>query len=329
MKRVMLLITALALLLPLASCSKAEAPLTAAELLDLGEKFLLELDYEQAIVYFTKLIEIEPKNSRAYIGAAEAYAALGRTDEAIAILDEGLAQLPDNVDISAMLEALRPPEPMPTPESTPTPIETPTLTPEETPTPTPTSTPEPTASIPQLSAMPSIEFSIDGIVLGETDISEVKSKYSSRADYMSNIMGGYAGPNTDDTVYSMPYMYDNNSDNDMNFGYFFSQPLTGDSIEMMSTRESSMLLMGKYHIGDDILVLLADLCGIKDLSTIPIGEHILYDDNGEKLTVSKYGDEYSVSATSLGGKHIIIYTADNKIDNVSMFTDNAQMTPFA
>jgi tetratricopeptide (TPR) repeat protein len=103
----------LSLSLLLASCSKAETPLTAAELLDLGEKFLLELDYEQAIVYFTKLIEIEPKNARAYIGAAEAYVALGRTDEAIAILEEGLVQLPGNAEITALLDSLSQPTPSP------------------------------------------------------------------------------------------------------------------------------------------------------------------------------------------------------------------------
>ena len=46
---------------------------SAAELLALGEKYLLELNYEQAIVYFTKVIEIEPMNVRAYVGRGNAY----------------------------------------------------------------------------------------------------------------------------------------------------------------------------------------------------------------------------------------------------------------
>jgi tetratricopeptide (TPR) repeat protein len=96
--------------------NRQTAPLTAAELFDLGEKYLLELDYEQAIVQFAKLIEVEPKNTRAYIGLAEAYTALGRTDEAIEILQQGLAQLPDSVELQAMLDRLRPPEPTATPE---------------------------------------------------------------------------------------------------------------------------------------------------------------------------------------------------------------------
>jgi hypothetical protein len=38
------------------ACKTADKPLSAAELLDLGEKYLLEMNYEQAIVQFTKLI---------------------------------------------------------------------------------------------------------------------------------------------------------------------------------------------------------------------------------------------------------------------------------
>jgi tetratricopeptide (TPR) repeat protein len=50
-----------------------ERALTAAELLELGLKFLLELNYEQAIVYLTRVIEIEPRNVRAYVGRGTAY----------------------------------------------------------------------------------------------------------------------------------------------------------------------------------------------------------------------------------------------------------------
>jgi tetratricopeptide (TPR) repeat protein len=82
----------LSLSLPLASCSETEAPLTAEELLDLGEKYLLELDYEQAIVCFERLIEIEPKNARAYTGLAEAYIGLGHTDKAREVLELGLEE---------------------------------------------------------------------------------------------------------------------------------------------------------------------------------------------------------------------------------------------
>ncbi|MDR1299431.1 MAG: tetratricopeptide repeat protein [Oscillospiraceae bacterium] len=117
MKRAIILLAAICLVPALlVACSKPVQPPTAGELLDLGEKYLLDLDYEQAIVQFTKLIEIEPKNARAYTGLAEAYAALGRTDEAIAILERGLEQLPGDAGMQTMLYSLTIPEPEPEPE---------------------------------------------------------------------------------------------------------------------------------------------------------------------------------------------------------------------
>ncbi|MCL2357292.1 MAG: hypothetical protein FWC70_09080 [Defluviitaleaceae bacterium] len=41
-----------------AACTPAERPLTAVELLNLGERFLLDLNFEQALIQFTRLIEI-------------------------------------------------------------------------------------------------------------------------------------------------------------------------------------------------------------------------------------------------------------------------------
>ena len=43
-----------------ASCAQPERPLSAVELINLGERYLLELNFEQALVHFTTLIEIEP-----------------------------------------------------------------------------------------------------------------------------------------------------------------------------------------------------------------------------------------------------------------------------
>jgi hypothetical protein len=88
------------------ACAKAAPPLSAAELLDLGEKYLLELNYEQALVQFLKVIEVEPMNPRGYTGAAEAYIGLGQPDKAEEILRQGLMSLPDNTQILAMLNDL-------------------------------------------------------------------------------------------------------------------------------------------------------------------------------------------------------------------------------
>ena len=97
MKRILSIVLAIALILTLiSSCSYAtDKPLTAAELLDLGEKYLLELNYEQALVYFERLIEIDPMNPRGYTGAAEAHMGMGREGDAIAVLEQGLEMTGD------------------------------------------------------------------------------------------------------------------------------------------------------------------------------------------------------------------------------------------
>ncbi len=61
----------------------------AAEQLKLGNRYLEEMDYEQAVVAFTKTIEIDPSNVDAYLGASMAYAALENYQEALNILESG------------------------------------------------------------------------------------------------------------------------------------------------------------------------------------------------------------------------------------------------
>jgi tetratricopeptide (TPR) repeat protein len=116
----------------LSACSKPLAKMTSAELLDLGEKYLLEMNYEEAIPCFDRLIEVEPRNTRGYTGLAEAYVALGNEDGAIVILRQGMQHLLNNTEISTMLDELVQSNFAQglTPELTPTPRITPTQTPE-------------------------------------------------------------------------------------------------------------------------------------------------------------------------------------------------------
>lgn len=60
------------------------------ELLSLGEKYLLELNYEEAIVQFTHVVESDPENVRAYHGRGDAYAALELHAEAISDYEAAL-----------------------------------------------------------------------------------------------------------------------------------------------------------------------------------------------------------------------------------------------
>ena len=60
--------------------------------LDLGNKYLEEENYEQAIVEFDKAIAIDPMSVEAYLGKAEAYEGMGDMDMALQTLEEGYAQ---------------------------------------------------------------------------------------------------------------------------------------------------------------------------------------------------------------------------------------------
>ena len=91
------------------ACSILQRNLSADELLDLGEKYLLELDYEQALVQFEKAIEVEPMNPRAYISAADTYVRLERIDDAIEVLELGYEHTQDET-IRARIEELKPTE---------------------------------------------------------------------------------------------------------------------------------------------------------------------------------------------------------------------------
>ena len=68
-----------ALLLFTACKSKAER---VQEQLDLGQKYLTELNYTEAILAFTEAIEIDPESIPAYMGRAEAYRGTEQYEEA-------------------------------------------------------------------------------------------------------------------------------------------------------------------------------------------------------------------------------------------------------
>ena len=87
---VVVLVGAIISVTMLLSRDSTDRPLSAAELLQLGEKYLLELEYEQALVQFLAVIEVEPMNPRGYTGAAEAHVGLEQPVEAINIVHTGM-----------------------------------------------------------------------------------------------------------------------------------------------------------------------------------------------------------------------------------------------
>lgn len=102
MKRVVAVIL---VLLVAGGCAVTEKPPSVEELLSLGDQYLLDLDYDQALVQFLKVIEAEPMNAKAYLGAAQAYVGLGETDSAVALLRQGLEATGDE-SLRELLESL-------------------------------------------------------------------------------------------------------------------------------------------------------------------------------------------------------------------------------
>lgn len=60
--------------------------------MDAAERYLSELNYEQAVIEFQKVLDIEPMNIDAVLGLADVYAKLGDTDKALEILNDGYEQ---------------------------------------------------------------------------------------------------------------------------------------------------------------------------------------------------------------------------------------------
>ena len=68
-----------------------------------AEKFMDQMDYEQAVIAFQTAIKIEPKRSDAYLGLASAYQIMGKQDEAVQVLAAGYKTTKDR-QVSSQLE---------------------------------------------------------------------------------------------------------------------------------------------------------------------------------------------------------------------------------
>lgn len=63
--------------------------------LDLGEKYLAEMNYEEAVVAFNQAIEIDPRSADAYLGLADAHLGMGDEEAAFAALEAGYEETGD------------------------------------------------------------------------------------------------------------------------------------------------------------------------------------------------------------------------------------------
>jgi len=81
---------------------KSKKAVTAADKIELGRKYLTELNYTEAVASFTEAIGLDPENIPAYMGRAEAYVGLKQYDDAKAdyiIMQDGSS----NVDFSKVI----------------------------------------------------------------------------------------------------------------------------------------------------------------------------------------------------------------------------------
>ena len=70
--------------------------------LELGSRYLEELDYDHAIAAFEAAIEIDPRNAESYLGLVDAYAGLGDAEALIGVYNRAQDQLLPNdlIDIN-------------------------------------------------------------------------------------------------------------------------------------------------------------------------------------------------------------------------------------
>lgn len=74
--------------------------------LDLGKRYVSEMDYENAVIAYEEALKIDPYCLDAYLGLSDAYMALGQPDKAIEVLQQAKNMLPESVEVYAGLAQL-------------------------------------------------------------------------------------------------------------------------------------------------------------------------------------------------------------------------------
>ena len=103
-KLIGVMMTVVALILVVVIVYMDFKPLDLQEQLDLGQRYLEEMNYEEAIVAFNAAIEIDPMNEEAYLGLVEAYLRIGEFDAALEYARRGFEltgnkQLKEKIDM--------------------------------------------------------------------------------------------------------------------------------------------------------------------------------------------------------------------------------------
>ena len=105
MKKIMSLILSLVMILSFTACgTKAEA--TWQEHYDLGLKYVNEAKYDEAVLAFTKALEIDPKQAPVYIALAEVYVRQENYTAAQETLDKAITEIGQTDELLAEKEKL-------------------------------------------------------------------------------------------------------------------------------------------------------------------------------------------------------------------------------
>ena len=84
---------------------------SSENILSVAQRYLDEKNYEQAIIEFKRVLELDPTNIDAYLGLADAYIAIGDIDSAIDILRKGVEVTGDSRikrKLDKLLESIEP-----------------------------------------------------------------------------------------------------------------------------------------------------------------------------------------------------------------------------
>ena len=107
-KRKLLQLVAAVLLAVMLLTACASGASKAADKIELGQKYLTELNYTEAVASFTEAIRLDPDNIQAYMGRAEAYLALGEYEKALEdyrVVSQKTEEMPYTRAISYMGQA--------------------------------------------------------------------------------------------------------------------------------------------------------------------------------------------------------------------------------
>lgn len=272
-----------------------------ADQLELGRKYLSEMDYEQAVAAFEAAIAIDPKNADAYLGLADAYIGLGDYDQAVAILEEGYESTGEEA-IKERLDELTKEL-----ETTEDAAEASSADNRETGT-------EAARTFYPLRSDLEIPFTVDDIILGETGIEAAKSAYGNRPFALSNLMND----EQDDSVYTCYGMNDMpipEGYREMEFGFIFLESAGGGGIHDIWINDPDFTCLGALHVWDDGDTALAYF-GLQELEDAEDVELEWTLDNGASLSCTKRERDDYIICYELSGNSATVEITDDIIHSV-------------